>query len=82
MPQNHTILRTWASKSSSDQVAFVELKDNTTNMITVFSAGSSEYGLLGQGIQSTIKFKPMSYKAKETQFKEIQVSIKGAMALD
>jgi hypothetical protein len=80
------VQRVWACPYRTEILALIEVK--TANGIEYYSAGSSEFGLLGQGTNDKSdkikESKPFGLLAteKDTQFKQISVGHNFVLAID
>lgn len=88
LPAGQLCRRAWVGKASASPCAFVELEDESTGKKCIYSAGRSEYGLLGQGsvegteVKESREFKKLALESEDVQFDSLSVSNSAVMAID
>lgn len=84
LPAGQLCRRAWAGKAAASPCAFVELEDAETKEKSIYSAGRSEKGLLGQGvnIKESREFKQIAYESKDLSFVSLSACQESVMAID
>lgn len=74
-PKDTMAKRCWVNKSGESYVAFVEFEHTETKKRHIYSAGKSEYGLLGQGdkVTESRSFKKIVYANDKIEYTQLGV---------
>jgi hypothetical protein len=84
VPAGYLAKRVWASRGAEEICAYLELEHAETKERSIFSAGKSPKGLLGQGqgVTESKKFKKLAYETSDLVFESLSVGHESAIAID
>jgi len=84
LPRGQLCRRAWAATGTESPCAFIELEDSEAGTKAIYSAGRSEKGLLGQGVnvKESKDFKKIQLGAKDVVFTQMSLGTESAIAID